>query len=318
MARFLGTASLLIAMACGSASAADRLHIIMVTHGATTDRFWSAVKAGAEDAAKEADVDFSYRAPDTFDLGKVTALADAAVKEAPDGLVISVPNADAVAAPIHAAVAAGIPVITINSGFDVGQSLGALLHVGQSEYEAGRVAGETMRQLGGTKALCLNHELGNVGLDLRCKGFIDGFAGSVEVVQVDPDPVKAGKTIADKLAGDNAVDVILALSANYAGEPAVAAVKALTGRKVRVGTFDITDAMLNAVADGDAAFAIDQQPYLQGYLPVELLATLKRRGVIPVSNISTGPRLVTMEEAKKRLGRSAAGGGAEPAPANGG
>jgi simple sugar transport system substrate-binding protein len=140
----------------------------------------------------------------------------------------------------------------------------------------------------------------------------------VEVVQVDPDPVKAGKTIADKLAGDNAVDVILALSANYAGEPAVAAVKALTGRKVRVGTFDITDAMLNAVADGDAAFAIDQQPYLQGYLPVELLATLKRRGVIPVSNISTGPRLVTMEEAKKRLGRSAAGSGAEPAPANGG
>ena len=165
-----------------AAQAGDKLRFVIVTHGAATDRFWSAVKDGAEAAAKEAGVTVVYRSPQTFDVDKMAALAEAAVKEAPDGLVFSIPNADALAPPIHAAVAAGIPVITINSGFDVSHSLGALLHVGQSEYEAGRVAGDTMRSLGGKKALCLNHELGNVGLDLRCKGFIDGFAGSVEVV----------------------------------------------------------------------------------------------------------------------------------------
>ena len=296
------------------AHAADKLRFVIVTHGAATDRFWSSVKEGAESAAKEAGVTVVYRAPPTFDVEKMAALVQAAVKEAPDGLIVSIPNADALAPAIHAAVAAGIPVITINSGFDVSHSLGALLHVGQSEYEAGRVAGDAMRSLGGKKALCLNHELGNVALDLRCKGFIDGFAGSVEVVQVDPDPQKAGKTIADRLSEDTEIDAILALSATSAGEPAVEAAKALEGRTVKVGTFDITDTMLNAVADGTASFAIDQQPFLQGYLPVQYLALLKRRGVIPVSNVSTrtAPRYHGGGEAaarakRRRFGECAAG-----------
>lgn len=309
-----------------AAHAAENLRFIMVTHGAASDRFWAAIKDGAERAAKEAGVEVIYRSPETFDLPKMTALIEAAVEEKPDGLIVSIPNADAVAAPIRAAVNSGIPVITINSGFDVGRSLGALLHVGQNEYEAGRVAGDTMRKLGGTRALCVNHELGNVGLDLRCKGFIDGFAGSVEVMPVDPDAEKAGKAIADRLAEDEQIDVILTLNAAIAGEPAVAAVKALAeGRKVRVGSFDVTDAILNAVADGAAAFAIDQQPFLQGYLPVQYLALLKRDGVIPVSNVSTGPRVITLNDARRRLGRSDAADGVDdgtppaetPAPSGG-
>jgi simple sugar transport system substrate-binding protein len=303
----------------GTAQAAEKLRFIMVTHGAASDPFWAAIKDGADSAAKEADVELVYRAPETFDLSKMTALVEQAVAEEPDGLVVSIPNADAVAAPIRAAVGAHIPVITINSGFDVGRSLGALLHVGQSEYEAGRVAGDAMRKTGGSKALCVNHELGNVGLDLRCKGFIDGFAGSVEVMPVSSEPAKAGEAIADRLAEDADIDVILALNATIAGETAVAAVKALEGREVRIGTFDITETMLNAVADGDASFAIDQQPFLQGYLPVQYLALLKQRGVVPVSNVSTGPRLVTLNEARRRLGRSDAeqgtDGEAAPAPA---
>ena len=285
----------------------------MVTHGAASDPFWAAIKEGADEAAAEAGVALDYRAPDTFDLAKMAALVTEAVAEKPDGLIVSIPNADAVAGPIRHAVDAGIPVITINSGFDVGRSLGALLHVGQSEYEAGRVAGDTMRKLGGSKALCLNHELGNVGLDLRCKGFIDGFAGSVEVMPVDADPKEAGEAIAKRLEEDTGIDVALALNATIAGEPAVAAAKGLPeGRKVRVATFDVTDAILNAVADGHAAFAIDQQPFLQGYLPVQYLALLKSHGVIPVSNVSTGPRLITLNEARRRLGLSNAAEGASP------
>lgn len=289
----------------GSAHAQENLHFIMVTHGAASDRFWGMVKDGADRAAAEMDVAVDYRAPDEFDLNAMTDLLNAAVAEKPDGLIVSIPNADAVAAPIRTAVEAGIPVVTINSGFDVGRSLGALLHVGQSEYEAGRVAGETMRKLGGNKALCINHELGNVGLDLRCKGFIDGFAGSVEVMPVEADPEEAGKAIAERLTEDTDINVVLTLSANIAGEPAIAATKSLSeGRKVRVATFDVTDTVLNAVADGAAAFAIDQQPFLQGYLPVEFLTLLKRYRVVPVSNVSTGPRLITLTEARQRLGRS--------------
>jgi len=293
----------------GAAHAQEELRFIMVTHGAASDDFWRMVKEGTDRAATEMDVGVEYRAPEEFDLKKMTDLLTAAVEEKPDGLIVSIPNADAVAAPIRAAVEAGIPVITINSGFDVGRSLGALLHVGQSEYEAGRVAGETMRKLGGNKALCVNHELGNVGLDLRCKGFIDGFAGSVEVMPVEADAAEAGKAIADRLTEDTEIDVVLTLSANVAGEPAIAAAKSLgEGRKVRVATFDLTDAVLNAVADGAAAFAIDQQPFLQGYLPVEFLTLLKRHRVVPVSNVSTGPRLITLNEARQRLGRSDAEG----------
>jgi simple sugar transport system substrate-binding protein len=294
----------------GCAEAQPKIRFVMVTHGPASDPFWATIKSGADLAAKESGVELVYRAPDTFELSKMTALVEAAVTEKPDGLIVSIPNADAVAASIRAAVTSGIPVITINSGFDVGRSLGALLHVGQSEYEAGRVAGDTMRKLGGSKALCVNHELGNVGLDLRCKGFIDGFAGSVEVMPVEADAAKAGKAIAERLAEDTDIDVVLALNATIAGEPAVAAAKALEGRKVRVGTFDVTDTMLAAVADGDASFAIDQQPFLQGYLPVQYLALLKKRGVVPVSNVSTGPRLITLNEARLRLGRSDAAQGA--------
>lgn len=301
------------------ASGQDKLRFLMITHGAAADPFWASIKAGADLAAKEAGVELVYRAPESFDLEAMAALVTAGVEERPAGMIVSIPNADALAAPIRAAVDAGIPVISVNSGFDVSASLGALLHVGQSEYEAGRVAGEAMRSLGGKKALCLNHELGNVALDLRCKGFIDGFGGSVEVLPVAPDPDAARATIGEKLAADAGVDVVLALNASLAGEPAVAAVSAQQEKRpIHIGTFDITDAMLNAVADGAAAFAIDQQPFLQGYLPVQYLVLLQRHGVVPVSNVSTGPKLVTKEEAARRLGRAPAPAGeqgtTDPAP----
>ena len=302
-ARILAAAAC-IGLSLAAAQAEEKLRIIMVTHGPASDPFWSTIKRGADQAAADAEVEVEYRAPASFDLAAMAALVTQAAAEKPDGLVVSLPSGEALAEPVKAAVEAGIPVISINSGFDISAGLGALLHVGQSEYDSGRVAGEAMKELGGQKALCLNHEVGNVALDLRCKGFIDGFGGSVEVLPVEPDPAMVRSTLDEKLAGDTELNVILALSASIAGEPAVAAVQALGGRTVRVGSFDTTDAILKAVADRSAAFAIDQQPFLQGYLPVQYLALLKRHGVVPVSNVSTGPKLVSAEEAARRLGRA--------------
>ncbi len=304
MARLL--ASILVSLTAFTAVHAQEqasLRFVMVTHGAGTDGFWATVKAAAEQAAEETGTELVYRAPDTFDLSRMASLVNAAVAEEPDGLIVSIPNADALAAPIRAAVDAGIPVISMNSGFDIGRSLGALLHVGQGEYEAGRVAGEAMRELSGSRALCLNHELGNVALDLRCKGFIDGFAGSVEVMPIPTNAEQAREAVAARLTEDSSVDVILALSATAGGAPAIEAVRALEGRTVRVATFDVTETILRAVADGSASFAVDQQPFLQGYLPVQFLTLLHRQGAVPVSNVSTGPRLIAEEEAGRRLKR---------------
>jgi simple sugar transport system substrate-binding protein len=287
--------------AATGAFAQQPLRIVMVVHAPASDPFWATIKEGADAAAAAVDVELSYRAPATFDTAAMAELVEAAVAERPDGLIVSIPDAAVLAAPIDAAVAAGIPVVSINSGFDVGQSLGALLHVGQGEYEAGRVAGERMRELGASKALCLNHEVGNVALDLRCKGFIDGFGGSVEVLAIEAGAAR--ETIAATLAEDAAIDAVLALSAASAGEPAIAAAKALApDRAIAVGTFDISESVLAEVAAGAAAFAIDQQPFLQGYLPVQFLALHNRRGVAPVSNVSTGPKLVDAAEARRRLG----------------
>ncbi len=125
----------------------------------------------------------------------------------------------------------------------------------------------------------------------------------MQVVAVNPDPAAVTAAVTESLAGDERLDVVLALSASISGEAAIAAAKTLDpGRTVRVGSFDVSEPVLTAVAEGRASFAIDQQPFLQGYLPVQYLALYVRRGLVPVSNVSTGPKLVRAEEAARRLG----------------
>ena len=117
-----------------------------------------------------------------------SSLIDAAVATSPDGLVVSIPDADALSASITAAIEAGIPVISMNSGSDVAAELGILTHVGQTEYEAGFGGGQRMAEAGVTNAICVNQEVGNAALDLRCQGFTDALAetgGTVETVAVD-------------------------------------------------------------------------------------------------------------------------------------
>jgi len=162
--------------------------IVVVSHGQANDPFWSVVKNGVEQAAKDTGVNVEYRSPETFDMVAMSQLIDAAVNQEPDGLVVSVPDADALGPSIKRAVAAGIPVITMNAGSDVSKSLGALLHVGQDEFTAGERAGEKLKEMGGKNGLCVNQEVGNVSLDQRCAGFAKGFGGQVKVLPTTNDP----------------------------------------------------------------------------------------------------------------------------------
>src|SRR5207245_10322167 len=173
--------------ATGGGSSPDRSGILIevVTHGQASDPFWSIFKNGIDQGGKDMGVKVEYSAPDTFDMVKMGQLIDAAVAKKPQGLVVSIPDATALGPHIQAAVQASIPVISANSGSDVYASLGVLTHVGQDETIAGHKAGELMKAAGVTNALCINQEVGNAGLDARCKGFTDGLGGTGKVVQVD-------------------------------------------------------------------------------------------------------------------------------------
>ena len=291
-----------------ASASAQEIQIIAVTHGQANDGFWSVVKNGVSAGAKDAGVKVDYRAPETFDMVAMSQLIDAAVNQKPAGLIVSIPDASALGPSIQKAVAAGIPVISINSGSDVSKSLGALLHVGQDEYTAGKAAGEKLKGMGGKEGLCVNQEVGNVALDLRCKGFGDGFGGKVTVLPVSNDPADVKAKVLAALASNAGVDTIMALGAGTAGEPSLAAVKeAGKGGKVNVGTFDMSPDFLKAVSSGEAAFAIDQQQFLQGYLPVIFLANNARYGLIPGGNVPSGPNLITKEKAAQVVDLSAKG-----------
>jgi simple sugar transport system substrate-binding protein len=279
------------------------LRIVMVTHGQPADPFWSVVSNGARDAANDLGLKLEYQAPRSFDMVEMSNLIDAAVASRPNGLIVSIPDASALGSAIRAAIAAGIPVISINSGGDAYRDLGVLAHVGQSEYEAGLRAGERMAAAGVRNALCVNHEVGNASQDLRCKGLSDGLAragGRARVLGVSlTDPDETQQRVASALAGSEAVDGILTLGPNGA-DPTLAALRQ-AGRagNIAFGTFDLTTAVLEAVRDGAMLFAIDQQQYLQGYLPVIALVKYLETGTLPGGGdiIRTGPGFVTRETA---------------------
>lgn len=294
------------AAALGLAAPAMAQDIIVVSHGQANDPFWSVVKNGVDAAAKDSGANVDYRAPETFDMVAMSQLIDAAVNQEPDGIVVSIPDGDALGPSIERAVAAGIPVISMNSGSDVAGALGASLHVGQSEFDAGKAAGELLAEMGGSNAICVNQEVGNVALDLRCAGFAEGFGGTVTVLPTSNDPTEIESKVSAALASDESVDTVMALGASTAGEPSVAAAKA-SGRDVKVASFDLSASFLESIVAGEAAFAIDQQQFLQGYLPVTFLALHAKFGLMPGGDVPSGPNLITADKASQVIELSAQG-----------
>ena len=141
------------------ANAADhKANIIVVTHGSDTDAFWGVVRNAVQAAKEDTGAEVQYRNPPTGDLNEMASLIEAAIAQNPDGIVVSIPDPDILGGPIKAAIDAGIPVISMNSGSGVSKELGAIMHVGQPEYDAGKGGGERSKGLGGSKGVCFNHE----------------------------------------------------------------------------------------------------------------------------------------------------------------
>jgi simple sugar transport system substrate-binding protein len=285
---------------------------VVVTHGQASDPFWSVAANGVNDAAEDMGVEVEYQAPETFDMPAMAQLIDAAVASEPDGLVVSLPDADALGPSVKAAVDAGIPVITMNSGSDDFADLGVLVHVGQTEFEAGLIAGQKFAEEGVKKAICINQEVGNSALDDRCNGFFEGLGQKGEVVPVDlNDPAGTTETVAGVLQSNPDVDGILTLGPTGATPTLDALDQAGKLGKVKFATFDLSPEVLEAIDRGDMLFAIDQAQYLQGYLPIVFLTKYLETGALPLGSVDrvvlTGPQIVTADTAADVIDYSAEG-----------
>ena len=279
----------------------------MITHS-DDGPFWSVVKRGAEQAAKDLGVTLVWK-PGNNDAQVMVKDIEAAVAEGTNGIAASLPDPDALIGPLQAAVEGGIPVITLNSGSNDYQEIGALTHVGQTENIAGNGAGERFNSAGAKKVLCAQQEQGNVGLTERCAGLEESFEGEVvtQFVGLDADTTEQQNTINAALAADPDIDGILGVGP-VVTMSALRAVQDL-GREVTIGGFDLTPELLGAIQAGDIAFTVDQQQYLQGYMPVLLLylnVTNQNTlgGGLP---ILTGPGFVTPENAAEVLALSEQG-----------
>ena len=260
--------------------------------------FWSVVKRGVDAAADDLGVTVVWK-PGVNDANVMVQDIEAAVAEGTNGIGASLPDPTALVGPLQDAVGNGIPVITLNSGSNDYQEIGALTHVGQTEVVAGNGAGNRFNAAGATKVLCAQQEQGNVGLTERCQGLEETFNGEVvtEFMGLDADTTEQQNTINAALAADTDIDGILGVGPVITMS-ALRAAQDL-GRDVTIGGFDMTPELLDAIEAGDVAFTVDQQQYLQGYLTVLFLylnVTNQNTvgGGLPVL---TGPGFVTPDNA---------------------
>ena len=192
----------------------DAPRIAVVTHGQASSPFWAIVRTGVEAAERQMNVQVDYEAPDVYSLARMIELIDEAVATKPDGLVVSFPE-PGLGPAIRRAVKAGIPVITINSGSDAFRSLGVLAHVGQPEDRAGLAAGKRLVRAGARRVLCVNQQVGNVGLDARCAGLaraVRSAGGSARVLGIDDQSPDTPRVIARAVTAGS-IDGILATNA---------------------------------------------------------------------------------------------------------
>ncbi|HWU11443.1 MAG TPA: substrate-binding domain-containing protein [Streptomyces sp.] len=268
----------------------------MVTHSGDGDTFWDIVQKGAEQAAVKDNINFLYS--HDAEGQQQAELVQTAIDKKVDGLIVSLAKPDSMKAVVAKAVKAGIPVITVNSGSAESKAFGALTHIGQDESIAGEAVGDELDERGRKKALCVLHEQGNVGHEQRCAGAKKTFGGTMQNLYVDgtnmPD-VQA--SIEAKLDSDRSIDAVVTLGAPFAA----AAVKAkqTAGSKAEIDTFDLNASVATGLQDESLGFAVDQQPYLQGYQAVDLLWLYRYNrnvlgGGLPVL---TGPQVITRDDA---------------------
>ncbi|WP_328835053.1 sugar ABC transporter substrate-binding protein [Streptomyces europaeiscabiei] len=252
-----------------------RMKIAMVTHAPSGDTFWDIIRKGAEAAAAKDNVELIY-SNDESASGQATLIQNA-IDQKVDGIAVTLAKPDALKDAIAKAQKAGIPVVGFNSGMDVWKEQGLLSFFGQDESVSGQAFGNKLNETGAKHALCVVQVQGHVGLEARCAGVKKTFKGETENLYVNGNDMPATKsTISAKLKQDSSIDQVVTLGAPFA----LTAVESISdaGSKAKVATFDLNKELTDSIKSGDIEFAVDQQPYLQGYLAVDSLWLYKNNG----------------------------------------
>ncbi|WNM31992.1 sugar ABC transporter substrate-binding protein [Streptomyces sp. Li-HN-5-11] len=280
----------------GAASAGKattpRMTVALVTHQAPGDTFWDIVRKGAEAAAAKDNIKLVYSADPN--AGNQANLVQNAVDQKVDGIAVTLAKPDALKSVVGKAESAGIPVVGLNSGLSDWKKLGLMEFFGQDETVAGEAFGDKLNEVGAKKAVCVIQEQGNVGLTQRCDGVKKTFKGTTETLYVNGTDMSSVKsTITAKLQQDKAIDYVVTLGAPFALTAVQSASDA--GSKAKIATFDLNKDLTGAIQKGTIQFAVDQQPYLQGYLAIDSLWLYKNNGNYSgggVQPVLTGPAFV--------------------------
>ncbi|MFE1767023.1 sugar ABC transporter substrate-binding protein [Streptomyces angustmyceticus] len=286
------------AQAAGGKAAVNtpRWTFAMVTHSGDGDTFWDIVQNGAQQAAVKDNIKFVYG--HDKEAQRQSELVQSYIDQKVDGLIVSLAKPNAMKDVIAKAEKAGIPVITVNSGAEASKAFGALSHIGQDETVAGEAVGEELNKRGRKKALCVLHEQGNVGHEQRCDGAKKTFKGDLQKLYVEgtnmPD---VQSSIESKLQSDSSIDAVVTLGAPFA--PTAVKAKEQAGSKAEIDTFDLNAQVATGLKDGSLGFAVDQQPYLQGYEAVDLLWLYKYNSDVLGGGkpVLTGPQVITKKDA---------------------
>jgi simple sugar transport system substrate-binding protein len=283
----------------GTMAKAEGEKLVYIYHSGDEDFWWNTIKNTLDQAEKELGITIDVRNPPTGDSAEMARIVEQAAAADYDGMIVTIGDFDALNAAITSAVDRGMPVITVNSGTqEQSESMGALLHIGQPEYDAGRIAGERAMADGVTDFVCFNHQIGNIPLTDRCAGFAEGIGLSElgdRMVDLGGDPVEAKNRAFAYLKANPDTKAILTLGPN-GGDPTLQALQELgLAGQIYWGSFELSADMSGALKDGTLQWSIDQQQFFQGYLAANLLTNYIRYGVLVPHHINSGPGFLTKD-----------------------
>ncbi|MGV2289182.1 sugar ABC transporter substrate-binding protein [Trinickia sp. YCB016] len=265
--------------AASAAQADPAAHFVLISHAPDSDSWWNTIKNAIKQADEDFNVQTDYRNPPNGDIADMARLIEQAAARNYDGVIVTIADFDVLKGSIAKVTEKHIPLVTINSGTaDQSAQLGAIMHIGQPEYDAGKAAGEKAKAAGIKSFLCVNHYATNPASFERCRGFGEALGVDYKASTLDAgqDPTGIQSKVSAYLRNHPDTGAVLALGPTSAS-PTIKALQQMgLAGKIWFATFDFSDDIAKAIQDGTIKFAIDQQPYLQGYIAVAVLAIAKK------------------------------------------
>ncbi|PUA19757.1 sugar ABC transporter substrate-binding protein [Glaciimonas sp. PCH181] len=261
---------------------------VLISHAPDSDSWWNTIKNAIKQAGEDFNVTVDYRNPPNGDLADMSRLIEQAAARHYDGVIVSIADYSVLKKAMENVTAKKIPLVTINSGTQKqSEELGAIMHVGQPEYDAGKGAGEKAKAAGIKSFVCVNHYATNPSSFERCRGFADAIGVDYKKATLDAgqDPTGIESKLSAYLRNNPGTQGVLALGPDSAGPSLRALQKMGLKGKMWFATFDLSDEIAKGIQDGSVQFAIDQQPYLQGYIPVAVLAIMTQTHTTDVATI---------------------------------